>query len=135
MNKIGKILDLLTKRKEIGIHAKVLRESILNIDSNTTFLSQVILASFVDGLSRETIGDIENAKNNTQIESYIRHSYALNIELNQYMDPDFTFKALYIDNSIKVLSTSIHRNKKGEEVYDKYLKEILQYQKDQENIK
>lgn len=113
-------LNLLLERQKLGIHVKSIRDSIINIDESKIGITQQLMEVLVDGLSRRTIGEVENAKTNARVDSLNKIATAFTIELCELCDYNFTMCAIYKNNKIEILSSSNNYSTEGEKLYKKY---------------
>lgn len=99
------IVNIDQKRKELAIHVKHLRLSILSIGNKVKLgITRDELSSIIESLSVKTIGDFERGVVNTKINSLFKLAKALNISESELLDMDFTYTAYYHNNEIIVVS-------------------------------
>lgn len=124
------VLNLLSEREKLGIHLKKIRDSIINVDELKIGITQQIMEVLVDGLSRRTIGEVENAKTNATLDSLNKIATAFTIELYELCDYNFTMFAIYKNNKIEILSSKNNYSIEGENLYKKYYDPINNLKKE-----
>ncbi|WHF51469.1 helix-turn-helix transcriptional regulator [Chryseobacterium gotjawalense] len=117
-------LNLLLERQKLGIHVKSIRDSIVNIDESKIGITQQLMEVLVDGLSRRTIGEVENAKTNARVDSLNKIAAAFNISLYELCDYNFMMCAIYRNNKIEVVSSSTNYSIEGEKLYKEWYEKI-----------
>lgn len=122
-------LNLLVEREKLGIHVKKIRDMIINVDESKIGITQQIMEVLVDGLSRRTIGEVENAKTNATLDSLNKIASAFTIKLHELCDYNFTMLAIYRNNKIEILSSSTNYSEEGENMYKRYFDTISNLEK------
>lgn len=131
MKRNNHIIDVDSKRKELGIHIATLRSQVFVIEETLIMgITQDQLSDIVEKLSVKTVGDLERGKVNTGINSLYRIATAFNIELYELLNTNFSFEAYYYKNEIIIVKKNFAKKILcSKKQYTFYLKHLEKYKK------